>query len=325
MSLPAEFPPIISDERGFVGRALVEEAEDLVEAWAEVERRIVVLGSDRELRFLAGTGNADAVGVRGRALVAETRRELDLLVARTEEWARDAVRSQVDAGSAAAIASAQEQGLAVTVAGTLGAVNRQAIDVLIADIMVDVDFAASSTLRTMQRFIRRTQQSALDEAAINQSLITSEARLESLDRRARRLEREFRATVGAGDFIEVAGRRFNLSKYARLVARTRLAEAASQGSLDAITAMGIDLVRVSDHGKTDPICDQYAGKVYSISGSSTRFPRLEARTPFHPNCRHAVLPFVVELKSDRELEFADARTRGEIEPGVSIVDYFEGR
>lgn len=325
MSLPLEFPPIVADERGFVGRAMMDEIEDLVELWAATEARLVELAGDQQLRYLAGAADPEAVAVRGRELMREVERELDALAARTDEWARGAVRAQVDAGSSAAIASAQGQGLAVSVGGALGVVNTQSIAALVEDILIDADYSAASSLQTMRRFIRRTQQVALDEAAINQSLIISEARLESLPARARRLEREFRAAVGGGDFIVIRGRRYNLSKYARLVARTRLAEAATQGSFDAILAMGIDLVQISDHGKTDPVCDKYAGKVYSISGRTQGYPRLEARPPFHPNCRHAMLPFVAELKTDRELEFVQARSRGDIEPGVSIAEYFEGR
>ena len=322
MSLPAEFPPIVADERGFVGRAMLDEVEELAARWAETERRLVTLAQDPQLRFLVGMGDAGAIGIRGRELLRGTQAELDLLVARTRAWADDAVVSRVVAGNDAAIASAVQQGASVSVAGALGVVNTQSINALIDDLMIDADFSASSSLQTMRRYIRRTQQGALDEAAINQSIIASEARLENVNQRAKRLEREFSEAVGGGNFIDIRGRRYRIEAYARLIARTRLAEAATQGAFNAITAMGIGLVRVSDHGKTDPVCDAHAGKVYSISGGDSRFPPLRERPPYHPNCRHALLPYVSELKTDRELEFAMARSRDRVEPGVSIVDYF---
>jgi len=49
-------------------------------------------------------------------------------------------------------------------------------------------------------------------------------------------------------------------------------------------------VQVSSHGTVCEICAQYEGKVYSISGKTLGYPILDARTPFHPNCEHSLLP-----------------------------------
>ncbi len=152
----------------------------------------------------------------------------------------------------------------------------------------------------------------------------SEARLENASRRTGRLAALFSERAGAGNVININGRYYNLRSYARLVGNTRLAEAASEASFNAVLAMGNDLVQVSDHGRTDQICDEHAGKVYSISGADKRFPRLQRRPPFHPHCRHVLLPFIAELKTEREMQFARKRSAGRIAPGVGIREYFEG-
>jgi len=84
-------------------------------------------------------------------------------------------------------------------------------------------------------------------------------------------------------------RNYNLRKYARMVARTTLAKAQTQATLDLSREYDNDLVQVSDHSTDCAECEEYEGNIYSLSGSS-RFPRLPASPPYHPNCRHGLLP-----------------------------------
>lgn len=317
-----DFPPINATERGLIGQEFQREVDELRSIWVGVEERVRDLARDPELMSLVGGGQPDAVERRIQELTREVRQELDGLRQRTRAWARGAVQSQVAVGTQAAIESAAQQGSAAAAAGGLGIANTQAINILIDEIETDLDFAADSVLRTVRRNFRLTQQQALPEVAINESLAISEARLENSNKRAKRLRKEFERRIGAGKFLLINGKRFRLETYSELVAQTRLAEAATEGSFQASLAMGFDLVRVSDHGKTDPTCDQFAGKVFSISGNDRRFPRLQQRPPFHPRCRHVLLPFAANLKTERELEFATARSQGRVDVGTTIEEFF---
>lgn len=315
------FPPINETEAQFIGDAFEREVRDLVDSWEEAQRQLQQLAGDPALNQFVGAGRLDAFDDRRRQLMARVREELRLLEERTRDWVAAAVQPQVANGVQEAVESAVEQGARASIGAALGVANAQTIRLLSEEILADLEFARSSAERVLQRHFRATQQTLITEAAINESLLVSEARLENASQRRKRLASRFSRAALAGQLVNVNGRFFQLEDYADIVARTRLTEAATEGAFQAVTAMGIDLVRVSDHGPTDRFCDPFAGKVYSISGRDNRFPTLQQRPPFHPRCRHVLLPFVVETKSPDELRFAIARSRGRIQPGVSITEF----
>lgn len=62
---------------------------------------------------------------------------------------------------------------------------------------------------------------------------------------------------------------------------------------------GLDLVQVSSNPSTiGDFCDDYAGKVYSISGTDLYYPPLvdtpNGGPPFHPWCKHVLWPYLSE-------------------------------
>jgi hypothetical protein len=90
--------------------------------------------------------------------------------------------------------------------------------------------------------------------------------------------------------INVKGRRYQPRYYAEMVARTEMRKAQSNAIVNSCGEYGTDLVEVSDHGTTTPICMPYEGNIFSISGNSPDFPYLDIRPPFHPNCQHFLYP-----------------------------------
>jgi len=111
-----------------------------------------------------------------------------------------------------------------------------------------------------------------------------------------------RQIVGDEKFITIGERTYNLSKYAEMVARTTLAEAATQATLDQCALYENDLVKVSVHGTICDICKPYEGNIYSLSGNDPEYPMLDEDCPFHPNCEHGLLPTSVEEIRIRERE-----------------------
>ena len=96
--------------------------------------------------------------------------------------------------------------------------------------------------------------------------------------------------IGDDDFIEINGRHYNVRKYSKMVARTSLRQAQTEATLDLCRKYNNDLVRWSDHATDCAVCDVYEGNVYSISGTHPTYPKLEAKPPIHPNCKHSLLP-----------------------------------
>lgn len=113
------------------------------------------------------------------------------------------------------------------------------------------------------------------------------------------------ADEGVTAFVDRAGRRWRMGPYASMVARTTTREASTRGTIDGITGAGGDLTTVSRHATSCPICAQFEGRTYSISGRDGRYPRLERAAPFHPNCRHVMTPAAVSFEDfERELGLA---------------------
>jgi hypothetical protein len=89
-------------------------------------------------------------------------------------------------------------------------------------------------------------------------------------------------------FIRINGRNYNAGKYADLVARVRMRDAATQATLNSAAEYDHDLVEIPYKDNSCEICQKIEGQVYSISGNTPGYPVLteEKKTPIHPRCRH---------------------------------------
>jgi len=130
-----------------------------------------------------------------------------------------------------------------------------------------------------------------DVEAMAKKAVQTEASRGELSRTVRDYLRD---QIGQGEFLEIKGRSYKMNKYAELVGRTTMRDAQTAATLDLCHQYENDLVQVSSHGTVCEICAQYEGKVYSISGKTPGYPVLEAKTPYHPNCEHSLLPTSLE-------------------------------
>ena len=138
---------------------------------------------------------------------------------------------------------------------------------------------------------------------------------------AKRMADDLRAK-GMTALIDRGGREWSIGDYTKMVARTNLLKANGQATLNRGTEYGIDIVEISTHSGACQICQPYEGKLYSISGESSRYSKLEFGLPIHPNCRHTFL--LRPDLSDNIVKQSKATTPTErIEPVVkepSILD-----
>lgn len=127
------------------------------------------------------------------------------------------------------------------------------------------------------------------------------------------------AARGVTSFTDTAGRRWNMASYAEMAVRSVTARAAITGHVEQLTALGQQLVIVSDAPLECPLCRPWEGEVLAINGASgphtLRLPHAiqptglraafrpletvavhvagslpEARAAglLHPNCRHSL-------------------------------------
>lgn len=170
-------------------------------------------------------------------------------------------------------------------------VHTAAIQAVAEQMILDLSKANMTMKDTAHRILRQTQQELVSERQINRliadGLVTGETRRETSERLRRALIKQ----VGDERFVQAGSRTFSPEYYAELVTRTRTREAVTQGSITRSMEYGVTLFQVSIHDNPCEQCAQYQGKVYSMVPDSG-FPMLEARPPYHPFCRHVLLPYV---------------------------------
>lgn len=93
------------------------------------------------------------------------------------------------------------------------------------------------------------------------------------------------------------GRFIRLDAYAEMVARSTTREVTNTATILQVSELGYDLVKMSSHPGSCPICQQFEGRVYSISGKDKRFPKLDVAfssgyANIHPRCRHVLEPYI---------------------------------
>ncbi|MEV4837779.1 phage minor capsid protein [Nonomuraea sp. NPDC049486] len=126
---------------------------------------------------------------------------------------------------------------------------------------------------------------------------------------------------GISSFTDRANRRWRLSSYVEMMARTNIQRAATQGQTDRLQEIGIDLVYVSDNVQECKRCRPFESKVLRRDAGQTGKIQVEhatrdgemievdvldtlagamAKGLMHPNCRHSVsayLPGVTKLRT----------------------------
>lgn len=169
-------------------------------------------------------------------------------------------------------------------------VHTSAVAVLVDDISVEMIASNDGIKKMFNRFIRQTQQRIIEDQAVSkmvaEGLVTGSTRRTVSDT----ILQELRKKMGNEQFLTINGRNFRPDSYAEMVARTRTREATSQGSINTALRYGVDLVQVDIHSEVCTYCQQFSGRVFSISGGDPDFPQLTEKPPFHPNCICVLLP-----------------------------------
>lgn len=137
-----------------------------------------------------------------------------------------------------------------------------------------------------------------------------------------RLRKEFEEKLKNEQYMPLINKNgkvmvFKVETYSDLVARTRLGEAQTAGTIDSGQSVGINYFRVSAHNTTTPQCAVHERKIYAVKKNDPKFPALSDYTPYkdnkgriqqsqnkplyHINCRHRLLPYVITKKQYEKL------------------------
>lgn len=243
------------------------------------------------------------------ALLRDVRAMLGELDQEALQFLEQSIPTQYRAGMRASLAKLREISPAVAAHAEMTMVHRRAVDVLVRNAMGDISSSNQAIGHHVQGLLRRTTLDAITQKTISGQTVREAA--QSL----------MKTIVEKG--LEPPGH-MRADAYARLVARSTTREASNLGRINQGVELGQDLVQMTSHNSPCPICSQYEGRVYSISGRDKRYPHLYS-TAFsrgynniHPNCRHGTTVYVEALADDatkdRELsnrEFVDSRSEAD--------------
>jgi hypothetical protein len=76
-----------------------------------------------------------------------------------------------------------------------------------------------------------------------------------------------------------------------MVARTTTREAMSAGMQGRMRETGQQLITISSHNTSTPLCQEYEGKTFALPDTVVEgYDTIDTLPPFHPNCLHVATP-----------------------------------
>ncbi len=270
-------------------------AEEIRRAYEEAERVMVEKVAKRLERGIESPGWAERKLAEVRQMRLELEGEVDKL-AKLTPAIEQAIQRAYDAGMAGADLELASIPIKRRVSGGVldmvmaggAASHTTAIEALVKKAVGSIESTYFRILRVAEDAYRNT----IYEAS-QQVLTGAVTRREATQAALRRF-----ANQGISGFVDVRGRHWDMATYAEMATRSTTGQAAVQGHVSRLAERGHDLVIVSDHMGECDACRPWEGKVLSISGRTSGYPRLnDAVTAglMHPNCRHTVGLYVQGL------------------------------
>ena len=227
------------------------------------------------------------------ALMRDVGGILSELDATAEQWAWEVIPKVYGEGVREALApfAAMRGGKALQIAPGMIKAHQHAVQILIDSLLDDLRDAHTFVGRRLRDQWRSAQlEAVLEKTTTGQTI-----------RQAQKGLRQRLADEGLTAFRDSRGREWGLDSYANMVVRSVTAESQNAGLLMQLDGMGHDLVQMTEHRATCPICSQYEGRVYSRTGKTQGYPVLtdvpgfsEGYESIHPNCVHRLTPYVPE-------------------------------
>lgn len=266
--------------------------EKLVAATVKSENQLIAIYKDAYIMLLEKMQYNNLRNIDNRhlkALVQDVTKILKILSKDTQSWIDEHIPKIYDVG----VQVAHNHISKLDMAGDFTKLNRSAIEILSSDMFNDLAMSINNVGRSLSTEIRRIAlQSVQKRLILGQSM--SATTKDMYDDMVKN---------GLTALRDRQGKRWDLMTYSSMVIRTKTRDVVTRGTVNTMIAAGdkykdpllFDLVQVSEHRGSCPICLPYQGKVYSLSGGSDGYPKLPKFTPFHPNCRHVLTPFFERL------------------------------
>lgn len=241
-----------------------------------------------------------------RALLRQVEEELSNLDITCRKWTQETLEGFYMEGVDNVDTYLKEHDLPIT--GSFAKLHTEAINSIVENTLYDLSIANKHVGRKIRDDIRDI---CLD--VIGQKIATGKSVNQAKNMLMDRLLSDGIAYIKDGQKQIRLTKTWQLDKYAEMVARSTTREATNRGTLNQLEALGYDLVQVSNHNSPCPLCAQYEGKVYSISGEDKRFPPLDDMFDgefcnIHPSCQHVLTTYIEEFAKDINADILKSNT-----------------
>lgn len=258
--------------RDEISRLTEAEANRLIRFYEEAEREIL----DAINRALLRGNKTEYL----EAMRDNVRAILDSLRAGSRTWCEEAIPRVYTFGAQEADRQVKAAGVGKAISG-FGAIHQQAVKVLAEAAYNRFDEVALTVGRRVDDIYRSL---ALENVR------GSVAGYRTWQEVARNYRNQL-AEQGVTGFRDKLDRQWNMRTYSKMVARTTTMECHLEGTKNRLLEHGYDLVKVSSHAGSCPLCLPYQGKILSLTGRDKDDPRCYATLQeakdnglFHPNC-----------------------------------------
>lgn len=235
-------------------------------------------------------------GVANRkAILSQIEQILTELGVNVQEFLQTELTEYYKIGANEAIEQLENVGADIGVKEGFNRLHNEAIAALVDDASRAFGESMTGVARSAQLLLGKISREALTQK-IAEGVIGGKSR-EEVGKIIKAILRD----QGLDALIDKAGRSWTLDRYADMLFRTKVVEARNRGLINRMVENGYDLVQVSSHPDTCPICAVWQGQILSARGQTPKYPtvaKAEAEGLFHPNCRHAINVLIPSLAKE---------------------------
>lgn len=232
-------------------------------------------------------------------ILREIDEELNNLADKSSSWFRNNLKGAYKEGSSDIVGYLKSIGVTQMVYTPY---DEQVVQNIIDNATVGMQDAISGLKRSTSSILKKTTQEKL-KAIIADGKVSSETlrgiKADLVDYISKR-----GITLKDG-----AGRQWTPEAYAEMMARTESMNTYNQGAINQMLYRDLDLAYITSYASCQcDICQQWEGKVVSLTGKTPGFPTLDdayAEGMFHPNCKHRLRPYKEEVRARAETNTED--------------------
>lgn len=247
-----------------------------------------ILDSIVELRNTA----PEEIYQREASLLRQIQVVLTQLNEYNRQWCEAEIAKAFQGGAAYALLSAGE---AMTLVEAMRNVQfsmlqQRTSEAMVADTMNDLLAATQNTERRIKQIVRQVVGDVIRRNAMKRTDMYRNRR-EIFEGLTKAGLSEKVTKDGFVGIIDKAGRKWDVNRYAKMIAKTKLQQAHIEGVRTEGIKRGLDVAVISSHNAKDE-CFQFEGMLISLNGLTegllTYAELYRSNLIFHPNCQHSV-------------------------------------